>query len=53
MVDFLEGLELIRGNSVGQRTLPVKLKVLRVSGTIKKLKKKIDSYKNIGGVNHG
>jgi len=53
MVKFLEGLELFPGNSSSETNPPAILKVLKVSGTIKKLKKKIDNYKKIRGANHG
>jgi len=53
MVEFLEGLELIPGYYGSEKSPPVTLKVLKVSGTIKKLKKKIDSYKIVRGANHG
>lgn len=53
MVEFLEDLQLIPENSVGERNPQVTLKVLKVSGTIKTLKNKIDSYKNIRGANSG
>ena len=53
MVEFMEGLELVPGNSERVKVPPVTLKVLKVSGTIKKLKKKIESYKNIRGVDRG
>jgi len=53
MVEFLEGLELTPGYSGSDRVPPITLKVLKVSGTIKKLKKKIDRYQIMRGVNRG